>query len=108
MNRGSIVWVNLEDAAPPEFNKVRPALVISNSEVNEALPTIVAIPISTRAGEIWPLRLKMPAISGMKNSFLVLPGIRQINKARVLKVISIAPDSFLSQVDEALAAYLQD
>ena len=35
--RGTLLWVNLEDAHPPEMGKTRPAIVVSNSEQNDAL-----------------------------------------------------------------------
>lgn len=108
MIRGAIVWVNLEDVHPPEFGKTRPALVISNSEQNAILNTVVVIPISTRPPEIWPLRLEMPPVSGMKRSYAVIPGIRQVSKKRLLHDAGVAPDAFLDAVHEALAAYLGD
>ncbi|KAB2647661.1 MAG: type II toxin-antitoxin system PemK/MazF family toxin [Verrucomicrobia bacterium] len=31
MKRGTVVWVNLSDAHPPEMGKLRPAVILSNS-----------------------------------------------------------------------------
>ncbi len=107
MNRGSLYWINLEPTRPPEFGKVRPGLVISNTEQNTRLDTVVILPISTRAPEIWPLRLKFK-IPGGKDSFIVLPGIRQVSKARMEEIIGVAPTALLEKIDEALAAYLND
>lgn len=106
MTRGSIVWVNLEDASPPEFGKTRPGLILSNTEANLSLSSVVIIPISTRPGVIWPLRLAMPRISGMKPGFLVLPGIRQVSKARLHDETGVVDDEFLTEVDQAVSAYL--
>ncbi len=105
MQRGNLCWVNLEPATPPEFGKLRPCLIISNSEQNITLSTVVILPVSSRAPEIWPLRLgfKMP---GGKISFVVLPGIRQVNKNRLQDTIGKAPASLMTQLDEALLAYL--
>lgn len=66
MIRGSMYWINLEDSHPPEFGKTRPAVVLSNSEQNAILPTLVAIPLSSRPPEIWPLRLELPPLPGLK------------------------------------------
>ena len=107
MKRGTFCWVNLEPASPPEFGKVRPALVVSNSVQNAILQTVVVVPLSTQPGEIWPLRLKV-AIPGGRTSFAVLPGIRQIHKARVTEIIGVAQPDFIAQLDEALSAYLKD
>jgi len=107
MKRGSLYWVNLEPTQPPEFGKVRPGLVISNSTQNDHLPTVVILPLSTRAPEIWPLRLKMKMPDG-KDSFVVIPGIRQVDKTRLREEIGFVPLDFLERIEEALLSYLRD
>ncbi len=107
MKRGTILWINLEDARPPEFGKTRPSIVVSISEHNAHLETVVAIPLSTQAPEVWPLRLKLELV-GQKPSYAVLPGIRQVKKTRLLDVIEIAPTQFMHVLDRALSAYLSD
>lgn len=107
MKRGTICWVNLEPASPPEFGKTRPALVLSNSDQNLILETVVVLPLSTRPPEIWPLRLKL-TLPGGKYSFVVLPGIRQVNKTRLLNVIGHASKETMAAIDAALDAYLKD
>ena len=107
MKRGTVVWVNLEDMHPPEFGKTRPCLVCSNSSQNELLDTVVVLPISSRAPEIWPLRIKLPSLLG-KTSFVVIPGIRQIMKSRILSTIALCPEEFMSKVEEAMGIYLGD
>lgn len=107
MNRGLICWVNLEDANPPEFGKVRPGLLVSNSAQNEVLDTVVIVPLSTRGKEIWPLRLGITTPLA-KVSFAVLPGIRQVNKARLLERLGQASPDFMRGLDRALRAYLTE
>jgi len=107
MRRGAIVWVNLEGATPPEFAKTRPGLIISNTEQNALLNTVVILPISTKPPEIWPLRLRLQVQKG-KDHFVVIPGIRQVNKARLMNIIGQAPTNFLKMVEECLQAYLGD
>lgn len=107
MKRGTIVWVNLGLASPPEFGKTRPCLVVSNSGQNLMLGSVVVVPMSTQSPEIWPLRLEFKP-SGEKSSYAVLPGIRQVTRARLLDVIGVASDAFMQRVDEALDAYLKD
>jgi mRNA-degrading endonuclease toxin of MazEF toxin-antitoxin module len=104
--RGSIHWVNLEDTHPPEFGKTRPALIVSNSEQNAVLNTLVVIPISTKPPGIWPLRLELPPVSGLKKNFAVVPGLRQISKTRLLDQIGLAPEEFMDAVADAISAYL--
>lgn len=106
MIRGSIYWVNLEDSHPPEFGKTRPAAILSHSEQNAILPTVVVVPLSTHPPEIWPLRLELPPVPGLKKSFAVIPGLRQIRKSRLQHQIGSLPDAFLDALAEAVTAYL--
>lgn len=107
MKRGTVIWVNLSDAHPPEMDKVRPAVVLSNSTLNARLGTVVVVPLSTQAGEIWPLRVKAGVV-GKKVSFAVIPGLRQVARARLLDVICILPSATLQKVARAAEAYLSD
>ena len=108
MTRGSIVRVNLVDGRPPEFGKVRPAIIVSNDEANAVLPTVVVIPLSTRPPEIPPLRLLVPEVPGLQQSYAVVPGIRQISKESIEARIAEVPAGFLDSLQAAYRAYLGD
>ncbi len=107
MRRGSVYWINLEPAAPPELGKVRPGIIVSNTIQNERLDSVVVVPLSTRAPEIWPLRVPLD-IRGLRSSFAVIPGIRQVSKARLHELIAQAPPESVGRLGAALGAYLSD
>lgn len=107
MKRGTICWVSLEPVFPPEMGKTHPAIIVSNSDQNLVLQSVVVIPLSSRPGEIWPLRLRLE-ISPGKTSFAILPGIRQVSKVRIQEVVGIARPTDLERINEALACYLND
>jgi mRNA-degrading endonuclease toxin of MazEF toxin-antitoxin module len=107
MRRGSVYWVNLEPTTPPELGKVRPGVVVSNTVQNERLDSVVVVPLSTRAPEIWPLRFKAQ-VRGLKSSYVVIPGVRQVSKTRLHELAAQAPTSVMTRIDEALALYLGD
>jgi mRNA interferase MazF len=107
MKRGSVHWINLEPANPPETRKVRPGIVVSSSQQNEHLDSVVVVPLSSRAPEIWPLRLAIK-IAGLRTSYAVVPAIRQVSKSRLHAAIGQAPAPALEQLGEALALYLGD
>jgi len=107
VKRGSVHWINLEPSSPPEMGKIRPAVVVSNSHQNEHLDSVVVVPLSSRAPEIWPLRLQIK-VAGLKASYAVIPAVRQVSKSRLHAAISQAPAAVLQQLDEALALYLGD
>lgn len=108
MKRGTVVWVNLEDAHPPELGKTRPAVVVSNTEHNASLPSVVVVPLSSRAPAIWPLRFPIPPIGKLKRSFAVTPGVRQVAQTRVLRSEGLLPPHVLNALSDALEAYLRD
>jgi mRNA-degrading endonuclease toxin of MazEF toxin-antitoxin module len=99
--------VNLEPAHPPEIGKTRPGVVVSNSEQNAILDTVVLVPLSSQSPEIFPLRIALNAPKG-KKSFAVVPGMRQVSKRRILKAVGVLMDRESAKLDEALDAYLSD
>jgi len=107
MKRGGIYWVNLGPSQPPEFGKTRPGLVVSSTVHNEMLNSVVVIPLSTSGGEIWPLRLQVTGFPG-RDSFAVLPGLRQVAKQRLVEFIAAASPDWMRRPDEAVTLYLAD
>lgn len=65
------------------------------------------LPLSTRAPEIWPLRVRVEA-RGLKPSYAVLPGIRQVSKTRLHEPIGPVLAQILARIDDALDFYLND
>lgn len=108
MTRGSLIRVNLEDGQPHEFGKIGPAIVLSNDEANAVLPTVVVVPLSTRPPQIWPLRIQVPDLPGLRQSYAVVPGIRQVSKARITEHLGDVPVAFLRALESACSAYLGD
>jgi hypothetical protein len=106
MNFGDIYWVNLEDTHPPEFGKTRPGLIVSHSEHNKILATVVITPLSARPAEIWPLRLEVRIPNLPKKSYAVIPGVRQVNKQRLLDFIGSVDAASANHIQEALNTYL--
>jgi mRNA-degrading endonuclease toxin of MazEF toxin-antitoxin module len=105
MKRGTVVWVDLSDTAPPEMGKVRPGVVISGATHNETLATVVVVPTSSLAPEIWPLRVAIGRFAG-KESYAIIPGMRQVRKGRLRGVVGqLSPDR-LALLDSSVDAYL--
>ena len=105
--RGSLFWINLGAASPPEFGKTRPGLIVSSTAHNEVLDSVVVVPLSTIGDEIWPLRIRTNEVRG-RAAFAVLPGIRQVSKARLAGFIGVASSPFMVRLDAAMDLYLCD
>jgi len=108
MIRGTVIWVDLTDATPPELGKRRPAIVVSNSIHNAALDSVVAVPLSSLAPEILPLRVKVRAGDLKAASYAVVPGIRQLKKTRILGAAGQVKTADLNALDTAIRDYLSD
>ncbi|MDO8542614.1 MAG: type II toxin-antitoxin system PemK/MazF family toxin [Opitutaceae bacterium] len=106
MKRGTVVWVDLSDTSPPEMGKVRPGIVVSGTAHNEALNTVVVVPTSSIAPEIWPLRMAVGHFAG-KESYAVIPGIRQVRKGRLRGALGDLSHEQLARLNECLDAYLR-
>jgi mRNA-degrading endonuclease toxin of MazEF toxin-antitoxin module len=106
MKRGTVVWVDLGDASPPEMGKVRPGVVVSGTAHNDVLRTVVVVPTSSIAPEIRPLRIAVGSFAG-KESYAVIPGIRQVRKGRLRGVLGELSSEHLARLDECLDAYLR-
>jgi mRNA interferase MazF len=105
MKRGTVVWVDLSDTSPPKMGKVRPGIIVSSTANNEVLNTVVVVPTSSIAPEIWPLRMSAGNFAG-KESYAVIPGIRQVRKGRLRGQIGELSNERLSALDDCLKAYL--
>jgi mRNA interferase MazF len=97
--------VDLSDTTPPEMGKVRPAIIVSGDAHNPVLPTVVVVPTSSIAPEIWPLRLDVGEFAS-KRSFAILPGIRQVRKGRLRGELGRLSAEKLRALDDCLLAYL--
>lgn len=107
LRRGEICWVNFEPSSPPEFGKTRPAVIVSNSEQNSVLPTVVVIPLSSRPPDIWPLRVEITLVN-KKRSYAVIPGIRQVSKSRIFRSAGLLSKREIVNLSSALETYLKD
>ena len=105
MKRGTVVGVDLSDTMPPEIGKVRPAVIVSGTAHNEVLNTVAVVPTSSLALEIRPLRLAVGTFAG-KESYAVIPGIRQVRKGRLRGILGELSHDRLQALDECLQAYL--
>lgn len=106
MKRGTVVWVDLSDTSPPEMGKVRPGVVVSGTAHNDVLNTVVVVPTSSVPPEILPLRVAVGSFAG-KQSYAVVPGIRQVGKSRLRGALGELSPDHLSALDDCLDAYLR-
>ncbi len=78
--RGEVYWVNLNPTQGAEVNKVRPCLIVSPSQANQHLKTVLVAPITSSVHE-YPTRV--PCIIQNKSGEIMLDQMRSVSKERL-------------------------
>ncbi|NOR70448.1 MAG: type II toxin-antitoxin system PemK/MazF family toxin [Methylomarinum sp.] len=79
---GEVYWVNLDPTFGTEIKKIRPALVISPNDLNDALPRVIIAPLTSKG---QPLGCRPEIIFNNRPSRLLLDQIRSVDKRRLLE-----------------------
>lgn len=89
--RWHIFLSNLDPVIGSEQGKTRPVLVISEEEINQILPVVNILPITTRklGRNIYPNEVLIPeGTTGLdKESIVLCYQIRTLDKSRLIKSI---------------------
>lgn len=89
--RWHIFLANLDPVIGSEQGKTRPVLVISEEEINQILPVVGVLPITSRkqGRRIYPNEVLIPAGTGglEKESIVLCYQIRTLDKRRLTKEI---------------------
>lgn len=96
-----IFIANLDPVIGSEQGKTRPVLVISEEEINQILPVVNVLPITSRKPNrrIYPNEALIPAeIGGLeKESIALCYQIRRLNKKRLIKEMGKIEDLELQE-----------
>lgn len=109
IRRGDLFWVDLNPVKGSEQAGRRPVVVIQNDVGNEAAPTVIVAPLTTKSfTKHYPINVHIPqGIAGLKeNSTILLSQIRTIDKIRLDRKIGHLPSSYLNQVNQAIRVSL--
>jgi mRNA interferase MazF len=82
VKRGEIWQVNLDPTVGSEIKKARPCVVVSPSELNDNLRTVIVAPMTSK-GFAAPFRVRVTHAG--KNGLIVLDQLRTVDKTRLTK-----------------------
>lgn len=82
MKRGEIWLVNLDPTVGSEIRKSRPCVVVSPSELNDKLRTVMVAPMTSK-GFATPFRV--PLVHAGTKGLVVLDQLRSVDKVRLAK-----------------------
>ncbi|MCA9731729.1 MAG: type II toxin-antitoxin system PemK/MazF family toxin [Deferribacteres bacterium] len=109
--RWGIFLANLDPVIGSEQGKTRPVLVISDEQINQILPVVNVLPITSKKANrtIYPNEVLLEkGIAGLSNESIVLcHQIRTLDKKRLIKKFGMIDSSDLKkQVIETLSFQL--
>ena len=105
--RGEIVLVNLNPQKNNEAGKVRPCVVVSDSDVNKILDLITIIPCTTNilGSGLFRINLK-PRGTLQKESEVMVEQIRGVSKKRILNSLGFVSDDEMQKIENGTKALL--
>ncbi len=86
VNRFDVYFVDLNPSIGSEINKIRPAVIVSPNEMNNALNTVIIAPLTSTIRN-YPTRVNC-VVAG-KDGQIAIDQIRAIDKARLKSKIDI-------------------
>lgn len=100
-----IVLVNLDPTIGSEMKKTRPCVVLSPSEMNRYLRTVIIAPL-TSTSKLYPSRVN---ITGqVTNGAVALDQIRTIDRTRIIKTIETISPEAIAEIKAVIKAMLVD
>jgi len=104
IKRGDIYYADLSPVVGSEQSGIRPILVIQNDIGNKFSPTIIGVPITSKAKISMPTHI---AIQGNKygldkDSIILAEQIRTLDKSRLKEKVGKLDKKLLEQVKKAI------
>jgi len=109
LNRGDIVVVNFNPTKGNEIGKLRPAIVLSQSEDNEVLDTVIVIPLSTVIElNTMPYRVHISSRDKLeKNSDACIYEVRALSKIRIKEKLAKVTKEELQTIQKCLCKIIK-
>lgn len=107
--RGDIFIADLDPPFGQEIHKKRPVVVVSSNSINQTLPIVIIIPLSSIVPQfLGPDMVEVAKIKGLdKPSVIVVHYIRAIDKVRLIKKIGRLTKQKFAEVKQALKLVLE-
>ena len=102
---GEIILVNFNpQRKKEEIGKIRPAIVVSDTDLNSILDLIVVVPLTTNLiDNALPLRIRISERKNLpKNSDAMIENIRAISKDRVIEKLTFVTKKELETIKNGL------
>ena len=105
--RGNIVLVNLNPQRNNEAGKIRPCIVVSDSDVNDILDLVTIVPCTTNLLGEGLFRVFLSKRDGLdKNCEAMIEQVRGVSKKRVVEMLSSVSSQEMKKVEKGIKALL--
>ncbi len=101
IKRFEVYWANLDPTKGSEIQKTRPCIVVSPDEMNDALRTVMVVPL-TRTIIDWPFRTTVSIASPVSSA--ACDQLRTVAKERLGKKMGIVSPSEQRRIIDILQA----
>ena len=105
MKKGTVVEVEFDPQVGAEIKKTRPAVVISDTQLNNKLPVVTVVPLRGSLELALPFMhiVDFDVKNGLtKDSFADVSQIKSIDKKRITRVLGRVSDNDLAEVLSSL------
>ncbi len=108
LRRGDIALTDFTPARSAEANYVRPAIVVSNNNVNTFAPAVMVVPLTSNLDKLYASQVFLPAErTGLdRDSKAQVELLRHVNLGRVSKTLGAVPPEFMQAIDQRLREHL--
>jgi len=107
--RGDIVLVNFNpQKKPEEISKVRPAVIMSDSDLNQVLDLVSVIAFTTNLiDDALPLRIRIPKRENLtQDSDAMCEQLRSVSKSRISERVATVNDEELEYLENGIRLML--
>ena len=96
IKRYEVYYANLSPSIGSEIQKIRPVVVVSKTEMNKYLDTVVICPATTKLHTQW--RSRIQCVIDTKDAEIAVDQIRTISKKRMMNKIDTLGSSITIQL----------
>ncbi len=105
----AVMEADLDPVAGAEQKGIRPVLIISNEEFNQAMPNVTVLPLTSTQRRLYPSEVMLPKGKGGQplDSIIMAHQIRTISKQRLGNLLGYLEDLQLRhEAREAIKEHL--
>ena len=105
----AVMEANLDPVAGAEQKGIRPVLIISNEEFNQAMPNVTVLPLTSTKRRLYPSEVLLPKGKAGQplDSIIMAHQVRTISKQRLGSLLGYLEDPQLRhKVREAIREHL--